>query len=181
MTTLTIPTIKLPGLTLRPPKRADFEPYAAFLASPSACYMSGPNPAKTTWSWFTNDTASWLLCGFGALSIEVNGNYAGQVAITKAPHFPEAELGWFLLDAHTGKGHATAAALALRDWAWANTPLTTLVSYIHPQNAPSIRLAERLGAQPDATAPRPDGETPQDCVVYRHPAPDNDGSAEAYA
>ncbi|MCP4820480.1 MAG: GNAT family N-acetyltransferase, partial [Shimia sp.] len=37
-------------------------------------------------------------------------------------------------------------------------------SYIDPPNAPSIRLAEKLGAVRDDTAARPD---PND-LVYRH-------------
>ena len=44
---------------------------------------------------------------------------------------------------------------------------TTCVSYIDPANRRSIALAERLGAQEDTTAPKPDAY----CRVYRHPGP----------
>ena len=80
-----------------------------------------------------------------------------------------------------GRGYATEAAAALRDWAWSHTRIPTLVSYISPENAASRALAEKLGAVVDETAARPDGEGSDDCVVYRHPAPDADGGLEAYA
>lgn len=64
-------------------------------------------------------------------------------------------------------------------WAW-DQGIKTLVSYIDPANARSIALAERLGARHDPDAPLPEGETPEETIVYRH-TPDSDGSPEAYA
>jgi len=61
---------------------------------------------------------------------------------------------------HEGRGYATEAALALRDWAF------SLVSYIAPGNAASVAVAERLGARLDPAAPR---TVPAD-LVYRHSA-----------
>ena len=42
-------------------------------------------------------------------------------------------------------GYAAAAALALRDRAFAERGLTRLISLIRPGNEPSIRVAERIG------------------------------------
>jgi RimJ/RimL family protein N-acetyltransferase len=67
-------------------------------------------------------------------------------------------------DGHTQLGYATEAATAVRDWAFASLGLTTLVSYIDPDNFPSRRVAEHLGATLDPNAARPD---PTD-LVYRH-------------
>lgn len=181
MTSFTIPTIETQRLTLRAPKLEDFEQYAAFLSSDRAQYMHGPMSRKEAWRWFTNDTAHWPLMGFGGLMIEENGTLAGQVAITRGPTFPEPELGWFLLDGFTGRGIAAEAGFALRNWAYETAGLKTLVSYIHPENAASIALAKRLGAELDENAPRPEGETLEETLVYRHPAPDADGGMEAYA
>ena len=63
-----------------------------------------------------------------------------------------------------GKGYAFEAAIAMRDWAFQERKLKTLVSYIDPDNSRSIRLAERLGATIDEHA-RP--QHPDD-LVYRH-------------
>ncbi|MEJ1992701.1 MAG: GNAT family N-acetyltransferase [Maritimibacter sp.] len=172
MTNFTIPTISTPRLTLRAPKFADFEHYAAFLASDRAGFMHGPLPRETAWSWFCNDTAHWTLFGYGALMIEAEGQLAGQVAVTSGIQFPEPELGWFLFDGFEGKGYAGEAALALRDWVYTHCGLTTLVSCIDPANTASIKLATSLGAINDPDAPRPAGESPDETLVYRHPAPE---------
>ena len=44
-----------------------------------------------------------------------------------------------------GEGYATEAALACRDWAVGELGLKRLVSVIAPDNAASIRVAEKLG------------------------------------
>jgi RimJ/RimL family protein N-acetyltransferase len=57
----------------------------------------------------------------------------------------ETEVGWTLGRAHWGEGYATEAALACRDWALGELGLTRLISVIAPDNAASIRVAEKLG------------------------------------
>lgn len=59
----------------------------------------------------------------------------------------ETELGWLLAREHWGYGYATEAAIALRDWALAEKGLTRLISIIRHENAPSIRVAERIGEE----------------------------------
>lgn len=177
------PIINTQRLTLRGAELADFDGYAAFLASARAQYMDGPIDRTHAWDWFCNDTAHWSLFGYGGLIIERDNQMIGQVAITKGVRFPEAELGWFLLDGFDGQGYAFEAAFSLRDWAYENAGLETLVSYIDPRNVTSISLAERLGAHRDLDARAPCGETPENTFVYRHPTPDAlmDGGMEAYA
>ncbi len=177
MTGFTIPTITTPRLTLRAAKLEEFDSFAAFLASEHSRYMDGPVSRDRAWNWFTGDIAGWTLQGHGGLMIEHAGVVIGQVAISQPPWFPEVELGWLIYPAHMGRGYATEAAAALRDWAWEHTRIPTLVSYIAPNNAASRALAEKLGAVIDPTAARPDGEGPEDCVVYRHPLPDQAGFA----
>ena len=46
-----------------------------------------------------------------------------------------------------------------------------LVSYIHPRNARSIALAERLGAARAPGAAPPAFEVDVGTLVYRHPSP----------
>lgn len=57
----------------------------------------------------------------------------------------ETELGWLLAREHWGQGYATEAAIALRDWAFAERGLTRLISLVNPENLASIRVAERIG------------------------------------
>lgn len=58
---------------------------------------------------------------------------------------PETEIGWGLAREHWGKGYASEAALALRDWAFDERGLTRLISLIQHGNTASVRVAEKIG------------------------------------
>ncbi|MBX5202940.1 GNAT family N-acetyltransferase [Rhizobium sp. NZLR1] len=158
--------IQTERLRLRMPDRDDFAAYARLMASPRSVGMGGPFDLRAAWGMFCHDVALWQLFGHGALMIDVAepGECVGQVGINHGPLFPERELGWFVYEGYEGRGYATEAALALRDWAFASLGLPSLVSYIAPVNAASIAVTERLGGRLDLTAPRTD---PAD-LVYRH-------------
>lgn len=53
----------------------------------------------------------------------------------------EVEIGWAISRALWGKGYATEAALALRDW----TDRARLISLIQHGNERSVRVAEKIG------------------------------------
>lgn len=161
-----IPTLTTPRLVLRPMAARDWEGYRAVMMSDRATYMGGPFSIAAAWGMFCADHAQWDLFGCGALMIDsrADGACLGQVAINAGPLFPEHELGWLLYPAAEGQGIAHEAAAALRDWSRQGGKIGTLVSYVDPRNARSIRLAERLGATLDRHARRPD---PAD-LVYRH-------------
>jgi RimJ/RimL family protein N-acetyltransferase len=74
----------------------------------------------------------------------------------------QPELGWALAREHWGKGYATEAAAAVRDWYDADR----LISLIAPDNLRSQRVAERLGARPTATVELPEGGPH---LVWVHP------------
>ncbi|MDH7798331.1 MULTISPECIES: GNAT family N-acetyltransferase [unclassified Beijerinckia] len=161
-----IPTLMTTRLILRPLRPEDWVAYRDFLASERARYVGGPFALKMAWGIFCADHAQWDFYGCGALMIEERNTSAclGQVGINFGPLFPEWELGWLLYSGAEGKGYAFEAASALRDWARQERQLSTLVSYIDPQNERSRRLAERLGATLDEQAPKLD---PID-LVYRY-------------
>ncbi len=160
------PTLQSQRLVLRPMRDDDFAAYEALMASPRAAYMGGPHDRRAAWGMFCSDVAGWAIFGHGALMLDhrETGETLGQVGLNAGPLFPETELGWFLYDGREGAGFATEAAVALRDWAFAQLPLDSLVSYTDAANAASRKVAERMGAIEDADAPRPD---PED-IVYRH-------------
>jgi len=160
------PTLHTDRLTLRPYRLDDFDAYAVLMTSDRAKYMQAGLDREGAWNWFTADVAHWPLFGFGSLMIDVDavGETIGAVGLNKGINFPETELGWQLYDGYEGHGYATEAAVALRDWGFATLPLETLVSYIDPANAASIRLAERLGGKRDTSAIPP---YPCD-LIYRH-------------
>lgn len=174
------PVITTARLRLRPHVLADMAAFESFYASERAIWTGRPDNRTHLWYGFASEVGSWDLMGHGGWGVETkDGTLVGQVAITQPPHFPEREIGWTLFAGHEGKGYATEAASAALGWAW-GSGFDTLVSYITPENTRSIALARRLGAVQDAEAPRPEGEAPEETVVYRH-SPDADGSPEAYA
>jgi RimJ/RimL family protein N-acetyltransferase len=179
----TAPTIETQNLRLRAHVSADFDAYADVFASTRAGYM-GQLKRRQAWFSFCSDVAQWSLFGHGAWAVERlnDGALVGQVALLKPDHFPELELGWMMTAAGEGKGYAFEAAQMARDYAYAELGRDTLVSYIDPKNTRSIALATRLGAMRDDTAARPDGETLNETVVYRHPDASAlmDGGLEAY-
>src|SRR5271157_4739446 len=55
------------------------------------------------------------------------------------------EIGYHLRRDFWGQGLATEAAIACRDWAFAQLKTDRLISLIRPENTPSRRVAERVG------------------------------------
>lgn len=161
-----IPTLATRRLVLRPVGANDFAAYERLMTSSRSRGMGGPYSRREAWGMFCHDIAGWTLFGHGALMVDLRetGECVGQVGINHGPLFPEKELGWLVYAGFEGRGYATEAAAALRDWAAQALGCMGLVSYVHPSNLASIRVAERLGATLDRDAPRPD---PGD-LVYRH-------------
>ncbi len=145
---------------------ADWPSFAELMGSELAWHMGGPFSVTQSWGAFCHGIALWQLFGIGVLSIELRstGQCVGQIEVNQGPRFPEPELGWQLVSEAEGQSYAYKAAVAMRDWAFQVRKMATLVSYIGPENARSIRLAERLGAVLDTQA-RP--QDPGD-LVYRH-------------
>lgn len=162
------PTLHTERLTLRPLTMADYPAYAEFLASPRSIHMGGSYDTFGAWALFCHDAGQWALFGHGGLMIDLTatGETVGNVGISHGPLFPEPELGWFLYAGHEGRGYATEAGRALRDWGFAVRGLPTLVSYVGPENRASVAVAERLGAVLDPTAKRQEGD--DDDLVFRH-------------
>ena len=166
-----IPVIETERLMLRAGRASDFPAAAAFLTSDRARYMGGPYTEIGAWRIFCTYFATWALQGFGYWIIEERetADIAGAVGFIGSPPFPELELGWELYDAgFEGRGYATEAARAARDWAFGPAGFSTLVSYVDPGNTASMRVAERLGATRDERAPRLDRTD----IVFRHPRPE---------
>jgi ribosomal-protein-alanine N-acetyltransferase len=60
---------------------------------------------------------------------------------------PEIEIGYHLARAYWGRGLATEAAAAVRDYGFETLCLPRLISIIDPPNLASIRVAEKIGLQ----------------------------------
>lgn len=170
MTHRCAPELRTERLILRELRQEDFGPFAAVFASDRARYMGGRQTRTEAWTSFVADAGQWAVLGFGswAIGLRETGQSVGEIGLNRPVHFPENELGWMLWDGLEGHGYATEAALAARRFAYGELGWSTVVSYIDPDNAPSIRVAERMGAEVDPYAATPDDDP---TLVYRHPSP----------
>lgn len=147
---MTYPTLTTERLTLRGPRDSDFEYVRAYNASPRSCFTGGPiDDLFDSWRGFLGSIGHWTLRGYGFFTICLTSDSTpvGRAGILNHIMWEEPELGWHLFDGFEGQGYATEAAAAARDWAAAERGLGALVSYVHPDNAASRRVAERLGAR----------------------------------
>lgn len=177
------PRLETQRLILRGPEMPDVEPFIAFSADEERSKGFGYIPQRDeAWRWFALNIGHWHIHGYGYLTIEdkETGKPAGICGIWNPEGWPEPEIGWVVFEGFEGKGVAFEAALAVRQWAYAELGFTTLTSNIVPENTRSIALAERLGATFEREYENV--QMGRD-FLYRHPAPEalDDGGMEAYA
>ncbi len=166
-----VPIVETERLVLRAPASRDVDAYIAAHDEERAQWMGGHSGRDAAWRAFSAITGHWALRGFGLWAVTRKGSEAilGTVGCWYPEGWPEREIGWFIFPPAEGLGLAREAALAARDFAYSRLGWATAVSYIHPKNARSIALAERLGAVRDDKAARPKPEL--GTLVFRHPAP----------
>lgn len=161
--------IETDRLILCPPTMADRPAFMALLQSERSRFIRNAAEPIPYNVYFQNILAHWARLGFGhfILQAKTSGHSVGYVAAIDIPRFPEREIGYGVWHGQEGHGFATEGARALIAFAFAELGWETAVSYIHPENLGSIRVAERLGAWLDETAQAP----PECALVYRHPDP----------
>jgi RimJ/RimL family protein N-acetyltransferase len=167
--TRAVPTLETNRLILRQWRRDDFEPLAAFLADGEASRYRGSGKAATTseaWRFLCEKIGEWHLRGTGEFAVETKatGDLVGWAGLWHPIELDEPELAWSLFQAAQGNGYATEAAERVMRWAADDLGLPPLFSFVHADNHPSRRLAERLGAMLT-------GETTlrgQPRLLYRH-------------
>ncbi|MGF1554311.1 MAG: GNAT family N-acetyltransferase [Paracoccaceae bacterium] len=167
---LDIPVIETERLRLCAPSDEWLDPWAAFWASDRSAYVGGPRSRADTWRAIAAMLGHWHLRGFGMFAVtdRTSGTFYGQIGPWRPEGWPEREIGWILIEAAEGRGIGFEAAVAARAFAYDTLGWDTAVSYVHPDNARSRALAERLGAVVDPEAAPPDDDP---CLVYRHPVP----------
>lgn len=144
-----MPELITDRLVLRPPEAADFEGWARLMADPeSARFIGGVQPRAVAWRGFLTMVGSWQIQGFGMFSVieRSSGDWIGRIGPWQPEGWPGSEVGWGLLSSRQGRGYAHEAAVACIDWAFDSLGWTDVIHCIDPENLPSRRLAERLGA-----------------------------------
>lgn len=86
--------------------------------------------------------------GLWAVTEKSSGAVIGYCGLSQFPEVggqPETEIGYRLAKLYWGRGYATEAAQAVREYAFGTLQLRRLVSIIDPRNVASIRVAEKVG------------------------------------
>ena len=148
--------IETERLTLRKPTLADVEDPPAFLSDPRVMDFLGGVADDPGWvvqhwldGWETYPASKFIVESSAGERIgRVGVNFYDPVGWVRS-NAPDAvpELTWGLAYEHWGKGYATEAAAAVREW----FGRANLISLIEPRNIRSQRVAERLGASPGET------------------------------
>ena len=166
---MSAPRLETERLVLREFRAEDYEPMAAFWADEEATrFLGGTVPHYRAFSIVSSFVGHWQLYGLGQWAVEdkASGALAGFLGYINPPDWPEPEIGWTIFPAFQGKGYASEGALAARAEIVRLGGPDRLVSYIDPENRPSIRVAEKLGAVREREVELRGGKV----FAWRHPA-----------
>jgi RimJ/RimL family protein N-acetyltransferase len=167
---LDAPTLATERLRLRLPGLEDLPAFTSMGADTGVMeFLNDGKPLSDYESWLrlAGVMGHWALLGYGLFAVEETATAAviGRIGLLRPPTWPALELAWTLARPAWGKGYATEASAAAREWAKVTLAPDRLVSLIHPMNHRSIRVAEKLGARPAEQIDL----FGKPAIVYEHP------------
>jgi RimJ/RimL family protein N-acetyltransferase len=140
-------------LKLRAHRIEDFSDCARMWGDPAVTKFIGGKPftPEESWARLLRYVGHWSMLHFGNWAVEEKstGAFLGEVGFAEHQReiqpslngIPEA--GWVFHPSAQGKGYAGEALQAALVWADQNLPALKTCCIIHPENLPSIRLAEK--------------------------------------
>ncbi len=141
-------------LILRPWRESDFTCFFEFFSDETTSkYVGGIQTEEEAWRLMASYIGHWQLKGFGYLAVDekTTGEFVGCVGLWKSPPWPKIELGYWFIEKKQGQGFATGAAIKLKQFAFEELKVDTLVSYIDPGYIASKRVAKRIGGVKEKT------------------------------
>ncbi|HEV8067830.1 MAG TPA: GNAT family N-acetyltransferase [Planctomycetaceae bacterium] len=146
--------IETERLKLRQFVDADLDALARMCADPETMRYIGQGATLSradAWRSMAMFLGHWQLRGYGMWAVEDKrtGAFVGRIGLHYPEGWPAIEVGWLLDRAQWGQGLATEGGRAAITWAFDRLNLQRISSVIHPQNAASIRVAEKLGMRPE--------------------------------
>jgi len=149
------PVLETARLTLRPFRASDVGAQAAMMADVQVMRHLGgqPLPREDSWRKLLCGAGLWPLFGYGYWAVErrADGVMIGQVGFADFKRGIEPaiedipEMGWLFAAEASGQGYATEAGRAALDWIDSALGPAQVAAIIDAANAPSIRVAEKLG------------------------------------
>jgi len=143
-------TLETERLRFRMFRDDDLDTYATFVADAEVVRYLGegrPLTRQEAWRQMAIILGHWQLRGYGLFAVEERATktLVGRIGFFNPEGWPGFELGWMLGRAHWGKGYATEGARRALAFAFNELDQRRVISLIRPDNAPSVRVAERLG------------------------------------
>lgn len=127
----------------------DLDAMAALLGDPAVmAFYPAPKRREDADRWIRWNEANYAEHGFGLWIIETHvGAFVGDCGLTwqRVNGVRRLEVGYHLVPLHQGRGLATEAAAACRDFAGDHAISDELVAITHPDNIASQRVAVNLG------------------------------------
>ena len=164
-----LPALDTERLTLRGHTPADVADSAAMWGDPAVTRYIGGRPlsAEDTWACVLRYAGLWALLGYGYWVVRerATGRFVGEVGLADfrraitPPLDGAPEAGWVLASWAHGRGFATEAVRAGLAWSDAHLGAARLVCLIAPENAASLRVAEKCGFGGATRATYKDAET----------------------
>jgi len=149
MSRVAIPRLETPRLVLRGFESGDLDLFAAMCADVEVMrYLGSPTLDRAgAWRKMALHLGHWELRGYGKWAVVegATGHLIRRVGLWNPEGWPGLEVGWLLARDRWGHGFATEAGAAALRFAFERLGAEHVLSVIHPENAPSIRVAERLG------------------------------------
>jgi len=144
------PVLNTQRLILRPFREEDLDDYSEICADLDVMRYLADGKAMTraeAWRHMAMLVGHWELRGFGQWAVEerCSGRVIGRIGFLQPEGWPGFELGWTLGRQHWGKGYAGEGARAALEHGFWQLGRNHIISLIHPDNLPSIKVAARIG------------------------------------
>lgn len=164
---MAIPTLTTARLTLRPFTLRDGNALHHILQQKQVLrYFPRPDPPprERVQQFIRDQLRRWRRDGFGLWAVELRDRpgligWVGLQNLAPIPRTPgavaetnEVEVGYLLNPAYWGQGLATEGALASLHYGFETLKLPRIVAIVHPENAASQRVAQKLGMHCDGEA-----------------------------
>ena len=149
------PTLETERLILRAHRSSDLDTLLKMWCEPKVYeFIAGkPSSVEDCWRAILRHIGQWQMVGFGfwVLEEKATGAIIGEAGFLDCkrdivPSMAETpEMGWALFTAYHGKAFATEAMHEIAKWGDQNIECGLTACITAPENAASIRLAQKLG------------------------------------
>ena len=152
----------------------DLDDLHFILSDPIAMqYYPKPFDRKMTTGWIEWNLRNYREHGFGLWAVihKAGDRFIGDCGLTiqHVDGVDELEIGYHIIRSHWKQGFATEGAIACRDYVFDNLKRQRVISWMHPENIASRRVAEKVGMRLEKETINSSGRA---SVVYSMTPPD---------